>query len=241
MKTNWLANQDARKFKALTQYKLIWGSILFIGALLLVISCTKNDNLELIDNGLSSENDLPIDNDPPIVNIPPNNYGNIIYTDIDPDFNSENVGDVYNLDLNNDGIVDFTFSSYPTDTWTFWAEPNLMTNGVNAFETVSGPFWSYIVPLNKENIISQDLEYPYYYDPTQSLLVLDFCNTSFDFYCSYSWGDNTDKYLGLRFIINEQIHYGWARLYVKSATEWIIKDYAYNATPNALILAGQKE
>ena len=56
--------------------------------------------------------------------------------------------------------------------------------------------------------------------------------------CSPTW---KDKYLGLRFIIKGQTHYGWARLDVLSLSHWVIKDYAYNATPNKPILAGQTE
>ena len=56
----------------------------------------------------------------------------------------------------------------------------------------------------------------------------------------------TDKYLGLRFKIGTNTHYGWIRLDVDITTaNWKIKDYAYNATLSAIpnqgepILAGE--
>jgi hypothetical protein len=55
-----------------------------------------------------------------------------------------------------------------------------------------------------------------------------------------NWLGATDKYLGLSFIVGPSSYYGWARLDVDStASQFIIKDYAYNATPNAYIIAGE--
>jgi hypothetical protein len=55
------------------------------------------------------------------------------------------------------------------------------------------------------------------------------------------WVNVNDKYLGLRFKIGSDTHYGWARMSVGSSGDtWVIKDYAYNATPDESINAGQK-
>jgi hypothetical protein len=63
-----------------------------------------------------------------------------------------------------------------------------------------------------------------------------------------SWYNVQDKYLGLRFEINGQIHYGWVRLSVKRIVSKIrfeerylkvaVKDYAYESTPGKAIAAG---
>jgi hypothetical protein len=64
------------------------------------------------------------------------------------------------------------------------------------------------------------------------------CNFSYSNWC----GEN-DKYLGLKFLIGANTHYGWARLDVplaaSSGSGWVLKDVAYNSTPDAPILAGQ--
>src|SRR6185295_4021766 len=49
-----------------------------------------------------------------------------------------------------------------------------------------------------------------------------------------------DGYAGLRINFNGDQYYGWVRLDVDSAAQWmIVKDYAVNLTPNSPILAGQ--
>jgi hypothetical protein len=73
------------------------------------------------------------------------------------------------------------------------------------------------------------------YDGFQTLNYAD-CTFSFDNWCP----NQGDKYLGLRFEIAGQIHFGWARIEVgTTAGDWLIKDYAYHDTPNAPINAGQ--
>lgn len=53
------------------------------------------------------------------------------------------------------------------------------------------------------------------------------------------WADETDKYLGLQFEIDGELHYGWIRLDVTvGPVSLTIKDWAYNSTPNEMIIAG---
>jgi len=55
-----------------------------------------------------------------------------------------------------------------------------------------------------------------------------------------NWNGVTDKYLGLRFTVGANVHYGWARMDVQAIGDvWTLKDYAYNATANGSITAGQ--
>ncbi|MEO6347608.1 MAG: hypothetical protein ABIO60_06830, partial [Aquaticitalea sp.] len=155
----------------------------------------------------------------------------IVYTDIVPDFTSENVGDFYNMDLNNDGTVDFSLKSINSSE-LIGMEAN--ANGVNAMAATGGPFDPYIIPLEENAVIANPSDY---YD-TNGFLPLGICNNIPSF-CTYDWGGMMDKYLGLRVLINGQTHYGWARMDVATNTQWTIKDYAYQATPNTPILAGQ--
>ena len=155
----------------------------------------------------------------------------IIYTDIVPDFTSENMGDYYDLDIDNDGTTDFHLESI-NSAELIWVES--IANGVNAIRAVGGPFEPYFIPLDENTVIA----YPQEYYDAYGYLVLGLC-TNLPFYCSYDWENITDKYLGLRILINGQTHYGWARLDVADTSKWTIKDYAYQATPNTTILAGQ--
>jgi hypothetical protein len=49
----------------------------------------------------------------------------------------------------------------------------------------------------------------------------------------------TDKYVGLKFKIGSQTHYGWARLDARDDDrQYTLKDFAYENTPDKSILAG---
>jgi hypothetical protein len=57
------------------------------------------------------------------------------------------------------------------------------------------------------------------------------------------WGNNpTDRYLGVRFLINGETHYGWIRLTVNTAPRGAltatINSYAYESVPNKMIVVG---
>lgn len=213
MITKWVATQNARKFKTVLQ----------IGVLLLFSSCSKNNDLETI------KNDVPI-----------NNESGIIHTDIEPDFVSENTNDFYDIDLNHDGIVDFTLGQW-TDSYHYLLSLG-SSNGGNRCLSIPELFSARIVPLDMDSEISNTASYPNgesYEAPDGFFFGIGDCEDGGS--CSYDWKDKNDKYLGLKFFIKGKIHYGWARLDVTSNTQWVIKDYAYNATPNKPILAGQKD
>ncbi len=54
------------------------------------------------------------------------------------------------------------------------------------------------------------------------------------------WRYATNGYLGLRFMIKEKIHYGWARLFVQgSGDEATLTGYAYETIPNKPIITGK--
>jgi len=55
------------------------------------------------------------------------------------------------------------------------------------------------------------------------------------------WKDATNRYLGLKFSVDGETHYGWARLTVtaKGGIVATLTGYAYETVPNKPILAGQ--
>ncbi len=60
--------------------------------------------------------------------------------------------------------------------------------------------------------------------------------------CSFgNWCSVTDRYIGLRFDIGGNIHYGWVRLDVDAdGLNWVVKDFAYNTVAGQSIVAGQQ-
>jgi hypothetical protein len=54
------------------------------------------------------------------------------------------------------------------------------------------------------------------------------------------WPNQTDKFVGVQFLINSNYHYGWIKLSTDATTNQItVKEYAYNTTSGQQILAGQ--
>lgn len=64
------------------------------------------------------------------------------------------------------------------------------------------------------------------------------CNNNYSQWCGV-----VDGFVGMRFKIGADDHYGWARLDIDadagSSGNWILKDWAYNTTPDEPINAGQ--
>ena len=160
--------------------------------------------------------------------------GQIIYTDITPDFD-QGAGQPYSLDLNNDGTPDFQIHIESTSDLkimplnannevlgnpyssgsSFYVFPYALSNGAPISNSASGSWFN-----NSFSVGVQDLNY-------------SSCSRG-------NWCSVTDKYLGLRFNISGNTHYGWARLDVgASGNTWTIKDYAYNTILDEPITAGQ--
>jgi len=155
----------------------------------------------------------------------------VIYTDVDPDFTG-GVGDDYYIDLNNDGVNDF----------------RIWHNGSSNL---------YISPLNSNNYVlgsGSSYSFAYPYALSNGAMISSgqssWFNTAYYSYgyqsmnygsCSYGhWCSVTDKYLGVQFTAGGNQHFGWIRLDVNaSGSNWVVKDYAFQDTPNASLLAGE--
>lgn len=157
----------------------------------------------------------------------------IVYTDVNPDFvhpgNETGVG----LDLNNDATFDFAI--YSADTvdagtqyeYTVVAPYGTVGNEI-AGETPSA--FDYALALNSGAMIDASINW------------IAATNTmTYRVDGAYPYGENwngvTDKYLGLKFNVGGNVHYGWARMDAAGDT-WTLKDYAYNSTPATGISAG---
>lgn len=162
-----------------------------------------------------------------------NSQSSIIYTDIEPDFTSIALGDTYNLDINNDGTIDFSMTSHYESYYNWLTLFSI--NGINACLAVT-PWYTETLPLDTGREIFNPIGIETF--ETGALFTVGDCMGGGSG-CFYDWKDKNDKYLGLRFLINGKTHYGWARLTITSHTQWVIKDYAYQAKPNIGIRAGQ--
>ena len=151
-------------------------------------------------------------------------------------------GSTYNLDLNNDGIPDFTIKGYGDGVYNAFMAINV-TGAGEAIQFVKtcvgtlGTYCSYAAALNQGDKI-----------PGTKLNVdgvpIEVANSN-NGNASYRgvWANVQNHFVGLKFKLSGQTHYAWMRMSVRARPGKLqahISGYAYESTPNKAILAGQK-
>jgi hypothetical protein len=153
------------------------------------------------------------------------------------------------LDLNNDGINDFKFhaSTYDGDC---------RLNAAKSCVSVDGAFlWLY--PQAAGNAVvgpASALASGVRIGPRQafnsgSVETMGYVRYNFGLHYGGAWADSgktvNAHYLGLKFVVNGETHYGWARFNVRifrqpeSKLYAVLTGYAYETVPNKPILTGQ--
>jgi hypothetical protein len=148
----------------------------------------------------------------------------------------------YQLDVNHDGVVDFSLSNAVTITTDqfFWQ----LLMGVPAGNSVVANFFYHGFPNRAHALVSGSNIGPgaAFYKSRAMLASVYYGGGGLSVHGD--WIDVSNRYLGLKFQINGQTHFGWARLNVQINTTKLtvfsrITGYAYETTPNQAILAGQ--
>ena len=136
------------------------------------------------------------------------------------------------LDLNHDGVNDFLLSN-----WQYGQVSHLSiihdaaSNGVISKNQAAGP--------------AADLPAGVQIGPARFFEeVGDMATQGFVSGVSFAhgpWDNAHNRYLGLKFSINGETHYGWARLTVttKGSISATLSGYAYETVPNRPIIMGQ--
>jgi hypothetical protein len=175
--------------------------------------------------------------------------GKIVYTPA-----HKNVGYGYNLDLNHDGTADFRFCR----------SNNTQPCSFSGSHRRPGYTWGlYVGPLNGSNLIWGKQVYSSRVGTASALpagvqvgstglfakrhYLMARCEESGGpHYCQAPWKHVTGRYLGLKFVINGEIHYGWARLNVNwtkdgggDGKDSTLTGYAYETIPNKAIITGK--
>jgi len=180
----------------------------------------------------------------------------IMYTDVIPDTTVNTVNGAYQLDLNNDGTADFAFSYQQipitfgttgggTAQYTYdvvLGQPaNPTTNQIDTavVRSAANPgFPQSDVHANGAPIGPSNLWFSGYGTGNAHFLA---AASTYD-PATYNWGSfngAVDQYVAMKFDISGQTHYGWMRLDVAAnANSFTVKDYAYDATANTPINAG---
>lgn len=151
----------------------------------------------------------------------------------------------FNIDLNHDGIPDFTLRNYSTGYSSFYIQQLTVVGGANASAKVIGETlynrlhawaaplsWS-IGPNSPKGFVNVK--------GAPALMASGVCT----FYCNPhgAFGRATDKFLGFQFSINGEVHYGWARISARlrgNLITAVVTGFAYETQPNTAILAGDR-
>lgn len=144
-------------------------------------------------------------------------------------------GGSYKLDLNHDGVTDFTFTdTFQTLTSTFRSNLSVRPVAGNGAEGWTG-FRPYASALKLGAGIG-----PAHYFPGKQMASVNVGPAAV--YYVGSWVNVKNRYLGLRFKIKGQTHYGWARLSVIVQNHSVVgtlTGYAYETIAGKPIKAGQ--
>ena len=160
----------------------------------------------------------------------------VVYTDVNPDYSHDapqnNGFAIYPLDLNNDQTVDFLVASRDTVTTATVRLTLAVPYGTNAVAGETPSAYDYALALDINSMVDSTLNW---IAATNTMAYnVDSANPYDE-----NWNGVTDKYLGLKFVVGANTHYGWARLDSYAIGDSIVvKDYAFNATPNGGIMTG---
>lgn len=169
--------------------------------------------------------------------------GKIIYT---PAYRVIPPHHSYNIDLNHDGITDFTIAnsvSACTD-YCFFELRQWPADGNRAVGYFLGSGSQFPVDSALNPGVSIGPRSPFK-KGTAALVVARADQFSSHRTVVYGpWPNVRDRYLGLGFEIKGEVHYGWARLNVAvrgTTIVAVLTGYAYESIPNKPIVAGETE
>ena len=149
---------------------------------------------------------------------------------------------VYNLDLNNDGTVDFLIQEW--NNGGFSSSNALLADAAlgNAVQGNKTGFRYLAAALPLGAPIGPNQKFLTGGNNGEAMVSITHFTTGGTSYVHGYWANVRNRYLGLKFEINGQIHYGWARLSVQRQQYHLtatLTGYAYETIPNTEIKAGQ--
>jgi len=145
------------------------------------------------------------------------------------------------IDLNHDGIPDFVITGCPAyHSIRLVVGPQVAGNAIQVAPGSKGAAAGFRgTPNGPSNLFDTSSNFC---SATNGVTPEGLGLTSFFSYPPYRsaggpWLNTTNRYLGLKFVINGQTHFGWARLSI-SDMEGNLTGYAYETVPNTPIIEG---
>jgi hypothetical protein len=149
------------------------------------------------------------------------------------------MGRSYALDVNHDGVADFNFDVFIiSQSGGFIADfgvhldvpgNQVRADGINGRGAAALPIGAAIGPAKPFTSFLSTYSNVFMYAHGEFIFESGFWDGP--------WADQTNKFVGLKFMIGDTVHYGWARL--STATGPVLTGYAYETEPNQHIRAGQ--
>jgi hypothetical protein len=146
---------------------------------------------------------------------------------------------VYNLDLDNDGTVDFLIQEWEQG----FSSSNALLADAALGNAVQGTRF-YAAALQAGASIGPNQKFVSDGPNGEVMVQITHTTTGGTSFVYGQWVNVRNRYLGLKFQIDGQTHYGWARVSVQRQAYHLtatLTGYAYETTPNTGIKAGQTE
>lgn len=169
--------------------------------------------------------------------------GQMVFTDVDPDLILP-VGDAYDLDLNNDGTIDFVISHQESTAPSFFyvsssfSPDARMEHGLVqplSLNSVAGqlPGLLYAYQLPVDYLVGYDLNF--HQETAQlfyKLQAVDYPapGSLFTVSSEGNFPAETEGFVPLNFRIDDAVRFGWVRLAVNADMDIVVMSYAYEAT-----------
>ncbi len=149
---------------------------------------------------------------------------------------------IYQVDLNNDGIADASISVYTFDyccSSGAWDDGQDMTvKGAQSGNEVVVNQKKWAFPGKRGQLIGpMDSFAP---GAVMAYHQADGDQSFSTHHTSGPWFKMYHRFVGVKFLINDEIHYGWIRLNIPGPGGGTITGYAYETVPNKPITAGFK-
>jgi hypothetical protein len=149
------------------------------------------------------------------------------------------------IDINNDGTPDFVIRldrcSYQNNCLVI--NPLLEGNGIRGFDARASAGFSGFPVGPQQRFLTQFRKFSWSQSAGSYVaFMVDAGAYGGGSWSGGPWANTTNRYLGLKFLINGEVHYGWARMSIRVMRDKIrLTGYAYETIPNKQIIEGQTE
>ena len=140
----------------------------------------------------------------------------------------------YGIDLAHDGTIDFTLEICHNVCGSEHEEGLMLVLGKGNQVLSNGKALAHGAPIGPGDKFTSNTSY--------GGVILAVAGQYSKSWFFGEWAPGINKYLGLKFLINGEVHYGWARVNVVATERGMyaaVSEYAYETIPNKSIRTGQ--